>query len=363
MKRAAPPVLHTPNVVMQEDAPVEWPFVSIVIPCRNEVRYIGSCLDSILASDYPQNRFEVLIADGMSDDGTREVIAGYASAYRQVRMLDNPKRITPCGMNVAIRAARGEIILRMDAHAMYPPGYVARLVGALLETGAENVGAMVETLPGSDTAMARTIAAGLSHRLGVGNSHFRVGTSTPRWVNHVPFGCWRRELFDRIGGFDEELVRDQDVEFNGRLLNHGGRILLLPDLSCGYHARRTLRQLASMLYQYGYFKPLVARKVGKIMTVRQIVPSMFVLGLLATCALSPWWPAALLALEAIVGIYGILVAGAALLAVRPLGWRVGLALIAVFPAMHLSYGVGYLRGIWDHILKGRNPSASVALTR
>jgi glycosyltransferase involved in cell wall biosynthesis len=345
---------------------VDWPAVSIVIPCRNEIRHIGACLDSILASEYPRERLEVVIADGMSDDGTRDALAHYTAAYGWIRVLDNPKRITPCGMNLAIRAAGGEIIIRMDAHAIYPPDYVTRLVRARQETGADNVGTPVNTLPADDTPMARAIAVGLSHRLGVGNSHFRVGTSTRKWVDHVPFGCWGRELFDRVGLFDEELPRDQDVEFNARLLNRGGRILLLPDIASGYHARRTIRQVGRMLYQYGYFKPLVARKAGRIMTVRQVVPSLFVLGLAGSAILIPWWPIALRVFAGIAGVYGILVAGAALQTARRHDWRAGLALVAVLPIMHVNYGIGYLLGLGDHFLpfrRARGASAAIALSR
>jgi glycosyltransferase involved in cell wall biosynthesis len=351
---------------MLSAATEEPPFLSIVIPCRNERDYIGPCLDSILASDYPQDRLEVVVADGMSDDGTREVIGPYLSAHPRITMIDNPRRITPCAMNLAIRAAGGEVIVRMDAHAMYPPDYLRRLVAAQQETGAENVGTLVVTLPADDTPAAAAIAVGLSHPLGVGNSHFRVGTTVRRWVNHVPFGCWRRELFDRIGVFDEEMVRDQDVEFNARLLNHGGRILLLPDLASRYHARRTIRQLARMMYQYGYFKPLVARKAGKVLTVRQLVPSMFVLGVTGSLALAPWWSFAALTLGIILAAYGALVGGAAARSARTIGPRAALALVGVFPTMHVGYGIGYLRGIHDHFLRAsraRHPAAGVALSR
>ena len=351
---------------MKQAAALEWPFVSIVIPCRNERDSIGPCLDSILTSDYPQDRLEIVIADGMSDDGTREVITRYASAHPAIRMIDNPNRITPCALNLAIRAARGDIIVRMDAHAAYPPDYLHRLVRAQQETGAENVGTVVHTLPADATPTAAAIATGLSHPLGVGNSHFRVGTRVRRWVNHVPFGCWKRELFDRIGWFDEELVRDQDVEFNARLLNHGGRILLLPDVTARYHARRTLLHLARMMYQYGYFKPLVARKAGKVLTVRQLVPSLFVLGLGLGSTLAPWWPMARTALWLVVATYLLLVCGAAARALPRLGGRAALELGVVFPTMHLGYGVGYLRGVWRHLLRpGRAgaPAGSVALSR
>ncbi len=339
----------------------EWPLVSIVIPCRNELGYIGPCLDSILASDYPQDRLEVVIADGLSDDGTREVIRRYVLIHPRITMIDNLKRITPCAMNLAIRAARGAVIVRMDAHAMYPADYLRRLVLAQQETEAENVGTVVVTLPADDTAVAAAIAVGLSHPVGVGNSHFRVGTTVRKWVNHVPFGCWRRELFDRIGFFDEELARDQDVEFNSRLLNHGGRILLLPDVASRYHARRTMRQLARMLYQYGYFKPLVARKSGKILTIRQLVPSLFVLGVAGLLALAPFWRAAGPALGIVLAAYGLLVGGAALRSVGRLGFRGALALTAVFPTMHICYGIGYLRGTQDHFLRSRKTRRAVAV--
>ncbi|MGH7515380.1 MAG: glycosyltransferase family 2 protein [Gemmatimonadales bacterium] len=340
--------------------------MSVVIPCRNEAGHVGRCLDSILSSDYPLDRLEVVIADGMSDDGTREVVARYVAMHPSITMIDNPKRITPCGMNLAIRAARGQVIIRMDAHAMYPTDYLRRLVAAQQETGAENVGTVIETLPADDTAVAAAVAVGLSHPLGVGNSHFRVGTATRRWVNHVPFGCWRRELFDRIGMFDEEMVRDQDVEFNGRLLNSGGRILLLPDVVSRYWGRRTIGQLARMMYQYGYFKPLVARKNGKILTVRQLVPSLFVLALAGSLALAPWWRWAGVGLGLLLAAYGALIGVTAVRAAKRQGARVAVALGGVFPAMHVSYGVGYLRGLLDHFVrarKARRPAAEVALSR
>jgi hypothetical protein len=173
-------------------------------------------------------------------------------------------------------------------------------------------------------------------------------------------------VLNRLGEFDEELVRGQDVEFNARLLNQGGRILLLPDVVSGYHARRTLRQLAGMMYQYGYFKPLIARKARRITTARQLVPSLFLLGILGSAALGLWWPAALRALAAILGSYALVVGAAALLRAPREGWRTAVALAAVIPAMHFSYGAGYLQGLMHHFLlsrRTRRPAAAVVLTR
>ena len=339
------------------------PLVSIVIPSRNEVRAMAACLDSILASTYPAGRLEIIIADGRSDDGTREIILRYAAMDSRVRMIDNPGRTAPTGLNAAIRAATGDVVVRMDAHAFYPPEYIGRLVAALLESGADNVGTTVLTVPAEDTAMARAIAIGLSHPFGVGNSRFRIGAKERTWVDHVPFGCWRRELLDRLGPFDEELTRGQDVEMNARILAAGGRILLLPDVVSRYHARRTLDQLGRMLYQYGYFKPLIARKSRRLLTVRQLVPPGFLLALVSALVLVRWTA---LPLAAVTLPYAALLLGGAVMAGPRRGWGCALRLLLVLPVMHAGYGVGYLRGILHHFVRsGRpaKPATVVALTR
>ena len=341
------------------------PRVSIVLPCRNEAAYIGPCLESVLATDYPLDRIEVLVADGRSDDGTREIVARCAAQHPCVRLLDNPARITPAALNTAIRVATGDVIIRMDAHGVYPRDYVSRLVDALQETGADNVGGVVVTLPADNTPAARAIALAFAHPLGVGNAYFRIGVAGPRWVDTVPFGCFRRELFDRVGMFDEELVRNQDDEFNLRLIGRGGRILLLPDVVSQYYARRSLGAVARMFYQYGYFKPLVARKAARIMT-RQLVPPLFVLSLVATAVLGIWMPAAREAFAGIAGAYAALVLTGAALAARRHGVRCAAALAAVFSVMHVCYGVGYLRGIvdyWSPLRRRARRTATMSLTR
>jgi glycosyltransferase involved in cell wall biosynthesis len=333
------------------------PTVSIVVPCRNEEAYIAGCLDSILASDYPEDRLDILIAEGRSSDRTREILAAYAAAHPRIVLLDNLTGSTPAGLNLAIRRASGDVIVRMDAHVQYPPDYVRRLVEGLEESGADNVGGVLETVPTEDTPVARAIAIGLAHPFGVGNSYFRTGTRERREVDTVPFGCYRREVFDRIGLFDEQLIRNQDDEFNFRLIRRGGRVVLLPHVFCRYFARRSLRHLAQMYYQYGYFKPLVARKVGRLMTVRQLVPAILVGSLLATVPMSPWLPAARWASLLIAAMYGgfVLVCSAA--TARTEGVRCAMALAAVFPTLHFSYGAGFLRGIYDHLLARSAPRA------
>ncbi len=328
------------------------PAVSIVLPCRNEERYIGACLDSILATTYPLDRIELLVVDGMSDDRTREIVARYADRRDTIRLLENRRCITPAALNVGIRAATGEIIMRMDAHVVYPPQYILRLVGALQSSDADNVGGVLVTLPGDTSTMARAIAIGLAHPFGVGNAYFRIGVAAPRWVDSVPFGCFRREVFDRTGLFDEDLIRNEDEEFNLRLIKHGGRILLLPDVVSYYFARRSLPDLARMYYQYGYYKPLVAKKAYGVTTLRQLVPGLFVLALGMTTVLAPVLPV----LGVGVGVaatYLVALLACVAGAVRRHGWRCALALAAVFPTVHFSYGFGSLRGAFDHLLQRR----------
>ena len=338
---------------MTKSLPADRPAISIVLPCRNEERYIGACLDSILATTYPHDRIELLVVDGMSEDRTRDIVADFVSRHPAIRLLENRRRITPAALNVGIRAATGEIILRMDAHVVYPVNYIPRLVEALLTSDADNVGGIIITLPADQSTMARAIAVGLSHPFGVGNAYFRIGVGSPRWVDSVPFGCFRREVFDRIGLFDEELIRNQDDEFNLRLIKYGGRILLLPDVVSYYFARRSLSDLSRMYYQYGYYKPLVARKVDGVMTVRQVVPGLFVLTLVSTAALAAVLPPVLPVAIGVAGAYVASLLGCVAAAVRRHGWRCALALAAVFPAVHFSYGIGSLRGAVDHLLQRR----------
>jgi glycosyltransferase involved in cell wall biosynthesis len=340
------------------------PLVSIVIPCRNEEAYIEGCLDSILASDYPKDRLEILVADGGSTDGTRAILLRYAARHPSITLLDNPAGTTPAGLNVAIRAASGEIVVRMDAHVLYPRDYIRLLISGLDESGADNVGGVLETLPAEDTAMARAIALAISHPFGVGNSHFRVGVRERREVDTVPFGCFKRQTFARVGLFDEELIRNQDDEFNFRLITQGGRVLLLPNVFCRYFARRSLGQLARMYYQYGYFKPLVARKVGRVMTVRQLVPGLLIGGLVATGILGLWLPAGRWIFTLLGSTYVLLVLACSIAAARTHGLSCAAALLGVFPTLHFSYGAGFLLGIRDHLLTRSTPRPStIGLSR
>jgi glycosyltransferase involved in cell wall biosynthesis len=339
--------------------------VTVILPCRNEASHISACLDSILATVHPRERLEILVVDGMSDDGTREVVEQYVKVYPQVRMLDNPGRIVPTALNIGIRAATGDVIVRMDGHVVYPPEYISRLVDALLADGADNVGGCLVTLPADGSAVSQAIAIAMSHPFGVGNARFRVGARTALDVDTVPFGCFRRSLFKRVGLFDEELVRNQDDEFSHRIIRQGGRVRLIPDVVCYYYARGSIRKAARMFYQYGAFKPLVARKVGRIMTVRSLVPALFVLSLIAaTLGTLLWRPFGIVGLG-IAAAYAACIGALALPVVRSHGIRTAAWLVLTLPAIHLSYGFGFLRGLPDGLFgrsRWRDPAA-VPLSR
>jgi hypothetical protein len=208
---------------------------------------------------------------------------------------------------------------------------------------------VIVTVPADASPTAQAIAVGLSHRFGVGNP--------------VPFGCYRREIFDRIGMFDEELISNQDDEFNFRLITRGGRVLLLPDVLCRYFARRSFRQLARMFYQYGYFKPLVARKVVRVMTARQLIPAALVGCLSSSAALALWIPAARYFFALVAGSYALLVLLFAAGAGRSHGLRCAAALTLVFPVLHFSYGSGFLRGIRDHLVARTPQPGTLQLSR
>lgn len=339
--------------------------VTVIIPIRNEESHIAKCLDSVICGSYPRRLLEILVVDGKSDDGTREIVSEYSLRYPFVRLLDNEARTVPYAMNIGITHSTGEVIVRMDAHALYPEDYIERLVDALETYGADNVGGVLNTVPSSITKEARAVALILAHPFGVGNSYFRTGLTEPREVDTVPFGCYRRDVFDRIGMYDEMLTRNQDDELNARLLKYGGKIFLIPDVRITYFARGSFAKMANMLYQYGYFKPLVNIKIGGAATWRQLVPPLFVMSLLLTAMggffFANLWPM----LGGILALYGLVSVMASASIARIRGWAAFPLLPEGFFIAHLSYGFGYLRGFVDFMLLRRHETkiVNVGLSR
>ena len=260
----------------------ELPFVSIIIPCRNEKRFISKCLDSIIAQDYPKDKLEILIVDGMSDDGTRQVVNSYAKNYPFVRVLDNPRRITPCAFNIGIRDSKGDAIILMGSHSTYKSDYISKCIKYLFEYSADNVGGAMVTLPRNDTIFGKAIAIALSHRFGVGGSTFRTGCKEPKWVDTVFGGCYRRGVFEKIGLFNEKLASSQDMEFNQRLRKAGGKILLVPEIVSYYYARSDMASFCRNNFRNGFWAVYPLKFVKLHFSLRHYVPLIFVASLIVT---------------------------------------------------------------------------------
>ena len=323
--------------------------LTIICPIYNEEKYIARCIESIMAQDYPKDDLEVLFVDGMSTDRTREIIASYLPQCPYLRVLDNPQKIVPPALNIGIREAKGDIIIRLDAHAIFPKNYFSELVKNLSALGAENVGGVCRTLPVDDTSVCVGIANVLSSSFGMGNSYFRVGAKDVMEVDTVPFGCFHREIFDRIGYFDEELIRNQDDEFNGRIIKNGGKIYLLPHLVIDYYARDSIKKVYKMFYQYGLFKPLVNKKLGSPATIRQFFPLLFVLGLLLgpfTFFISRWF---VLVYLAVILLYFSLATYYSFKDSHSL--KQVIIQDGIYFVVHFGYGWGYLVGLFKLLFK------------
>ena len=326
------------------------PFVTVVIPCWNEARFVAAFLDSVLAQTYPPDRLEILLVDGMSDDGTRRIAQEYAARHPRLRMIDNPARAKPAALNLGVRAARGDVVVRLDVHADYEPGYLAKCVQGLVEhPEADNVGGTRRSVARDDTVLGRAIALSTTQAFGAGNAKYRVGAGGPQWVDTVFGGCYRRGVFDRIGLFDERLTRAQDREFNQRLRAAGGKILLLPEITCTYYARSDLREFCSWTFEAGYWPFRASRSVGRwIGSWRNLVPMGFVLGVAAGGALAPRSATVRRLTATALALYG----SAALAVSARLAWHerdpaLLVALPAVFLATHVVYGAGSVCGVLD----------------
>jgi glycosyltransferase involved in cell wall biosynthesis len=320
--------------------------VSVIIPCHNEEQYIGNCLESILQNDFNQNDLEILVVDGKSEDRTREIVSNYSEKNTNIKLLDNPEKITPVALNIGISQAAGEIVIRLDAHAQYPNKYISKLIYYLDKLKADNVGGIWITLPSDNTSKARAIVAALTTPFGVGNAYYRLGIKQIKEVDTVPFGCFRRSLFDRIGMFDKRLVRNQDDEFNARIRKYGGKIYLIPEIKIKYYARGTIKSLWKMFYQYGFYKPMVNRLIGRPITARQFVPFLFVLFCIFFIPLSfiIWWlfPVSLIIFFSYMGMNIIT---SVWITFQKKDYNLLVWLPFAFFIVHFSYGLGYLIGL------------------
>lgn len=327
------------------------PVITIVLPMRNEEKWIGACIESILRQDYPHDRMEVLIVDGMSTDRSREIVSEYAHKYPFLRLLDNPERIQVTALNAGIRASTGTYILRMDAHSQYGDDYVSKCVYYAEKTGAENVGGPVVTCPGADTLMARCIARITSHKMVVGGSAFRT-TSKARYADTCVFGTWRRELFDQIGLLNEALVRGEDNEFNSRTMRYGGKIFMTPEIRVRYFNQATLWGLMRQAYGNGVYHILTMVANPSAFKVRYFAPFAFVLWLAVFGLLSCVHGMFLVPFLVACGLYAVAAMFVALQIASSEDWRLAFYVPPCMFGYHVAYGVGTLVGVVRFLVFG-----------
>lgn len=320
--------------------------LTVICPILNEEKYIAKCIDSILEQDYPKDDLEILFVDGMSRDKTREIVAELATKYPFIHLIDNINHTVPWAMNLGIKAAKGDVIMRLDAHATYEKNYFSVLVDALQKYNADNVGAVCRTDVLNKNSKTLAIREVLSNKFGVGNSTFRTGIKTAQEVETVPFGCWRRDVFDKYGMYNVRLVRNQDIELNKRIIRGGGKIIIVPETFCTYFARETYKALAKNNCANGKWNILTVyyTKELRSLSLRHFVPLIFVLSLIVPTFVGLFWnPALYISASALCAYLLTLGTVSAKLAMsKTLNF---FYLLASFAVLHISYGWGSFIGI------------------
>jgi len=324
--------------------------ISIIIPCRNEEKFIKACLDSLLLQDYPKENLEVFVIDGMSGDKTGEIIKKYSEKYPFIHYLQNQNKFTPFGLNIGIKNAKGNFIIRMDAHAEYEKDYISKCVKYSQKYNVDNVGGTMKTMPKKNSIIAKSIALVLSHFLGAGSSVFRTGSKEPKLVDTVFGGCYKREVFDRIGLFNEKLLRSQDLEFNLRLSKAGGKILLVPDIVSIYYPKSTLFEFFKHNITDGIWAIYPLKSIKAPFKIRHYIPLLFVSGLIGLFFLSVFSFFFLPLFLFVLLLY--------LLVIFYFSWKISLeesnikyllVLPLAFFIRHIGYGFGSILGVFKII--------------
>ena len=322
--------------------------ISIIIPIRNEVDTISKTLDSIINQTYPITKIEILISDGMSNDGTRGILMKYQKKHSFIKIIDNPESIVPTGFNRALSMASGQIIIRIDGHAYIEKDFIEMCIKSYDDTNADCVGGLIKN--SADGIIGDAINYAQSSKFGVGNAIFRQRVEKGRFVDTLAFGAYQRHVFSKIGGYDEELIRNQDDEFNFRLLQNGGKIWLDPSIKSTYYPRNSIINLFKQYLYYGFYKVRVMQKRRGFASWRHLVPSSFILSLLlASLFYFLWsiiWP-----LYLIVFSYTLLnfVSTLFSLTSKPKKLINILVLPLIYFCMHIAYGFGFLSGIFYFI--------------
>jgi len=328
--------------------------VSVIVPCRNERTTIEGLLEALRAQTIGCDRLEVVVSDGMSTDGTREILGAYSRAHAELRLavVDNPDRNIPAALNRGIRASSGQVIVRLDAHSQPEPDYIERCLSALTQSGVANAGGVWQIRPSAGTAIARSIAIAGALRLGAGDARYRVSGNEGE-VDTVPFGAFHRRWLDRVGGFDESLLSNEDYELNLRLRRAGAKVWFDPGIRSSYYARGDLGGLWKQYARYGYWKARVVRRYPSSLRWRQALPPLFVLASLALAVAGIAFPLAWAALGSLWLVYLIVLLGTGVaLALR----RQDAGLLPGVPlalgTMHLAWGSAFWWGMIDGRKRG-----------
>ena len=321
--------------------------VSIIVPCLNEEEYIANCIESIISSDISKKNFELLFIDGDSSDKTVEIINEYKEQYPFIKVLINPKKFTPISMNMGIKASMGEYIFIISAHAEYEKEYFTQLVHHIKVLKANCVGGILQTEVKHHNKKSNAIKAILTHRLGVGNADFRIGSSKIKEVDTVAFGCYTKETFEKYGLYDERLIRNQDIELNRRIINGGGKIYLVPDVKCTYYARENFKALAKNNYANGFWNILTSyyTKTLSSLSLRHFIPLIFVLSILLPSIFSLLLPKMVwLSILSLISYLALVIIISLKLKNNNNNF---FYLVGSFLTLHLSYGLGSLVGIFS----------------
>lgn len=324
--------------------------VSIIIPCKNEKKYIKKCINSFIEQTYDDNLYEILICDGMSTDGTRKIVLEYQEKFKNIKLIDNEGESAPKGMNLGIKNSKADIIIIFGAHAEADENFIKNNVEILKREDVHCCGGPIETI--NETIVGKAISLAMSSPFGVGNALFRY-SKKEKFVDTVAFGAYKREALDEIGYFDEELVRGQDFELNFRLTENNYKILLSPMIKSKYYSRSSIKNLWNQYFQYGFWKMKIINEYKKVPSIRHIIPSMFVLfnifgvsvGVFNKYILYLW--VFIISLYTLIGIFCSLKLSNKNVSILVL-------LLILFPILHISYGIGFIMGFFAFVLNFDN---------
>jgi len=328
---------------------IEKKFVSIIIPCRNEEKFISQCLDSLINQNYPKDKLEILVIDGASTDKTKNIVSLYIQKYKFIKLFDNPQKTTPISMNIGIKNAQGEIITKTDAHTIYPQNYVSKSIKYLSEYKTACVGGIAKAMPKTNSLSAKAISLILSSRFGSGSS-FRTGVKKPQWAD-TAFGCfYKKEVFKKIGLYNENLIRSQDMEFNLRLKKAGGKILLVPEIVTRYYPKSTLKEFFKHNFLDGIWT-IYPLKFGLSLKLRHYIPFVFIFSLIVPLTLSVFFKPMIYLFLFIIGLYLFTSLFFSIsIAIKEKNFGFVFLLPLAFACRHFGYGLGSLIGLIKLIL-------------